>query len=229
MRYGRRLIFMISKFDELNELFKEIDQCLRNRVHFFIIGGAMLLYHGLKSITKDIDIVVDSAKEFSDVESVLKKIGFIAEIPTLEYKKTDLSQIFVREDFRIDLFQRTVCRGFVLSSMMVKRAKKVDELSHLSILLCSNEDVFLLKTFTDREGDIDDCIALAKMGMDWDAILDEIKRQIRISGKEIWITWIGERLDILEERGLPIPIMADVDKLREEYFDEAEKRLKTKS
>jgi len=95
--------------------------------------------------------------------------------------------------------------------------------------LCSSEDVFLLKTFTDREGDIDDCIALAKMGMDWEAILDEIKRQIKISGKEIWITWIGERLDILEERGLPIPIMADVNNLREEYFDEAEKRTTTQS
>lgn len=219
---------MISKFDELSGLFKEIDQNLQNRVHFFIIGGAMLLYHGIKSATKDIDIVVDSAKEFTEVENVLRKLGFIAKIPTLEYRKTDLNQIFIREDFRIDLFQRTICRGFVLSPSMMKRAKKVDELKHLSILLCSNEDVFLLKTFTEREGDIEDCIALAKMGIDWDAILAEIKRQIRISGKEVWITWIGERLDILEERGLPMPIMAEVNKLREEYLTDLERKLARK-
>jgi len=30
---------------------------------------------------------------------------------------------------------------------------------------------------------------------------------------------VGERLDILSERGVDIPIMKEVDKLREEYFD----------
>ena len=218
---------MISRFDELNGLFEEIDQNLRSKVHFFVIGGAMLLYHGIKIATKDIDIVVDSAREFTDVENVLRKLEFTTKIPTFEHRKTDLNQIFIREDFRIDLFQRTVCRGFVLSSAMRKRAKKILELKHLTTLLCSNEDVFLFKTFTEREGDIEDCIALAQRGIDWSTMLEEIKRQIRISGHNVWITWIGERLDILAERGLPIPIMAKIDEFREEYFDEAEKRLAT--
>lgn len=225
MRFARRLMFMISRFDELTGLFGEIDQNLHGKVHFFVIGGAMLLYHGIKSATKDIDIVVDSAREFTEVENALRKIEFTARIPTSEYKKTDLSQIFIREDFRIDLFQQTICRGFALSSFMIRRAKKISELKNLSISLCSNEDVFLLKTFTDREGDIEDCIALAKMGVDWKAMLEEMREQIRISGKDVWITWIGERLDILEERGLPIPIMPEVDKLREEYFNEYEKKF----
>ncbi|MFH1916204.1 MAG: hypothetical protein ABIJ21_02985 [Nanoarchaeota archaeon] len=47
--------------------------------------------------------------------------------------------------------------------------------------------------------------------------------QIRTSGNKVWITWIGERLDILEERGLNIPIMKDIDSLREKFFGDFEK------
>lgn len=103
---------MILKFEQLNILFEEIDKTLNSPVNFYIIGGAVMLYHGLKTGTKDIDIVVDTPKEFVETEKVLKMLKFASKIPTLEYKKFDLNQIFIREDFRIDLFQRTVCKGF---------------------------------------------------------------------------------------------------------------------
>lgn len=214
---------MISDFKELNKLFEEIDKSLKDKVHFFVIEGAMLLYHGMKRATKDIDVIVDSQKEFITVENILKKLKFSIKIPTFEYKKMDINQIFARKDFKIDLFKKKVCKGFTLSDTMKKRAQKIIELKHLTILLCSNEDVFLFKTFTEREGDIDDCIALAQRGIDWEVILEELKSQIKISGNKIWITWVGERLDILEERGLTIPIMNEVNRLREEYFKEHEK------
>ena len=55
------------------------------------------------------------------------------------------------------------------------------------------------------------------------AVIKGVKSQIRSSGNNVWITWIGERLDVLEERGLEIPIIKEVDKLREEYFDMLDK------
>jgi len=217
---------MISKFDQLNLFFDEIDRNLSETVDFYIIGGAMLLYHGMKTVTKDIDIIVDSQKEFLVIQHLLKKLKFITKLPTLEYQKVDLSQIFIREDFRIDLFHKIVCKGFQLSNTMKKRALKIKEYQHLNIFLCSHEDVFLFKTFTERSGDITDCLALARKQkpLDWVAILEEIKNQINISGNTIWVTWIGERLDILEENGLEIPIMKDIDKLREEYYEDYEKK-----
>ncbi|MEK6867857.1 MAG: DUF6036 family nucleotidyltransferase [Nanoarchaeota archaeon] len=215
---------MISKFEELHKLFKEIDAALPQKANFFVIGGAMLLYHGIKPATKDIDIVIGSSQEFRIAESTIKKLRFFSKLPTIEYKRMNISQIFVREDFRIDLFQKTVCNGFLLSKEMQKRAKNIIQMKHLTIFLCSHEDVFLFKTFTEREGDLTDCIALAQRGLDWNVILEELKNQIKISGNKVWITWIGERLDILAERGLEIPIMRDMDKLREEYLDDFEKR-----
>ena len=220
---------MISKFDELSRLFDEIDDHLTEDVHFYVIGGAMLMYHGLKDATKDIDIIVDHETEFDQVQKTLKKLKFTTRVPTNEYKKVDLSQIFVRDDFRIDLFHKVVCKGFELSAAMKKRATRIAKLKHLAVWLCSNEDVLLFKTFTEREGDISDCLSLARQkSLDWGAILEEIEHQIQTSGNKVWITWIGERLDILEERGLQIPIMKEVNKLREAYFDDLEKNLHNK-
>jgi len=216
---------MILNFDDLNKLFKEIDKKLKEKVHFYVIGGAVMLYHNLKTSTKDIDIVVDSLEEFKAIEKLLKEMGFESKILTIEYKNFDLNQIFVRNDYRIDLFQRTVCKGFILSKHMMKRAEILINLNNLSVSLCSTTDIFMFKTFTERPGDIDDCISLAKTKIDWESMLTEIKNQIKTSGQKVWITYIGERLDILEEKGVVIPIMKDINTLREEYFKILEKNL----
>lgn len=216
---------MISKFEDLNKLFEDIDNNISEKVHFYVIGGAMLLYHGLKESTKDVDIVVDNEKEFLLIQRTLKKLNFVIKVPTFEYKRVNLSQIFIQEDFRIDLFHKLACKGFQLTDTMKKRALKIVELKHLMVSLCSNEDVFLFKTFTEREADITDCLSLAqKKKIDWNIILEEVKRQIKKSGNKVWITWVGERLDILEERDLEIPIMKEINKLREDYFNDYEKK-----
>ena len=217
-------MYMISKFEELDKLFEELDKALTEKVHFYIIGGAVMIYHGLKVGTKDVDIVIDSPKEFIAAKKTLKKIGFTAKIPTLEYKKFDINQIFVRGEYRIDLFQKTVCKGFQLSKNMKERSQKVRESKHLTVSLCSTTDIFMFKTLTEREGDIDDCISLTKVNIDWDSMLEEIKNQIKTSGNKVWITWIGERFNILTNRGLTIPIMEKVDKLIGEFFDYLKKK-----
>jgi len=213
---------MIVEFNKIIELFREVNDNLSNKINIYVIGGAVLLEQGLKSATKDIDIVVSSQDEFYEVISVFEKIKFESKKPGLEYKNMNLSGILVRDDFRIDLFYERVCGRFSLSEKMIEKSRTVLELSNLSLNLCSNEDIFLFKTMTEREGDLEDCISLAKEGLDWNKILEEIKLQIKTSGRDVWITWIGERLDILVEKGLNIPIMSNIDKLREEFFESLE-------
>lgn len=210
---------MISGFKEIEELFKEIDI----KAHVFVIGGAVLLNRGLKPSTKDIDIVIDKKDEFTLFEKALKKAGFQPKLPSKDYQRMNLDQIYSREDFRIDIFHKTVCKGFSLSLDMIKRAENILTLSNLKVSLCSNEDVFLFKTMTEREGDLEDCISLAQRGLDWDVIIEELRRQVQ--GNAIWITWVGERLDLLDEKGLSIPIMPEINKLREDYFKEFDKKM----
>ena len=219
---------MISDFKQIESLFKEIDQYLKIKVHIYLIGGVVLLYQELKPATKDIDLVIVEKHEFIAFEQALKTARFKSKIPTDVYKKMNLSQILVRDDFRIDAFHQTVCKKFSLSEGMRKRAKKLLTLPHLDLYLCSNEDIFVFKSFTEREGDLQDCISLAQRGLDWNSIIDEIQAQIHRCGEDVWITWIGERLDILMEKGLNIPIIDQIDKLRDTYFEELERTFAEK-
>ncbi len=218
---------MLDEFNSIDELFTNIDKHLNSRIKLFMIGGAALMYQGLKPATKDIDIVVNTKKEFIDLQKALQILGFESKLPGKEYSKMNLSQIFEKEEFRIDLFEKDVCGKFSLTSHMVKRAKPVLKLKNIELSICSNEDIFLFKTITEREGDLDDCLSIARAGIDWKIILEELKNQIKKSKQDVWITWVGERLDILEDRGLAVPVMKQINKLRDEYFTMLYKRRKT--
>jgi len=71
---------------------------------------------------------------------------------------------------------------------------------------------------TERPGDLEDCIELVKKGLDWNAIKNELFDQINNTGQDVWITWIGERLDELIKKGLTIPIIKDINELRDDFF-----------
>lgn len=214
---------MITDFGQIEGLFKEIDGASVDKIRVFIIGGAVLLEQGLKVTTKDIDAVVETKQEFIKLQLALEKIGFKPQIPGKEYSRMNLSQIFQRGDFRMDLFEKEVCGRFSLSKGMMKRARKVMDLKSLDVHLCANEDVFLFKTMTDREGDLTDCESIVSAAVEWKAIIEELKSQIQSSKQDVWITWVGERLDLLEDRGMVIPILDEVDTLRDRFFDEFEK------
>ena len=215
---------MISEFKQLENLFHEIDKKLETDVNIYIIGGAVLLYQGLKPATKDIDIITTNKNEYFAFKEILQSIKFKIKNPTGVYKKLNLSTIFERDNYRIDVFYRTVCKKLSFSEGMKRRAKKIINLKHLKVNLCSNEDIFIFKSLTEREGDLEDCISLVKQGINWDIILEEFKLQIEMSGQDVWITWIGERFDILEEKGINIPIIGEINKMRDEYFNQLERK-----
>ena len=167
---------------------------------------------------------MNTKKEFHDFQNTLLKIGFIAKIPSKEYSHMNLNQIFQRGKFRIDLFEKEVCGKFALSKGMIERAREVINLSNLGIYFCSNEDIFLFKSMTDREGDLTDCESIVSSAVNWNVIIKELKNQIEKSKQDVWITWVGERFDILEDRGMIIPIMNELNTLRDKFFNEFEKK-----
>ena len=219
---------MITTFDQIEKLFVDLDKLLTRKVNIYVIGGAVMLHANLKPVTKDVDIIVDTNDEFKALNKALKDSGFEGKIPTLDYTNMDLNQILIKDDFRIDLFQRNVCRGFSLSAGMIKRATNILNTQNISLNLCSHEDILLFKCMTEREGDIQDSFALGRRNLNWTVILEELQLQIEKSKQKVWITWVAERLEILEERGLNIPIMKTVSKLRAKYFNELDKSIKSK-
>jgi len=217
---------VLTHLDEINGFFRELQSAMKKSANIYVIGGGVLLLRGMKAATKDLDLVANSKNEFEEANKALREIGFKAKKVTAVYKHFDLTYQLIRGEFQVDLFHKKVCSQFSLSRKMIKRSEKIIAIEKINVSLCSNEDVFLFKTMTERAGDIADCIELIKKGLDWNAVIAEMKHQIKHHGRDVWITWIGERLDILEEQGLNIPIMNEIDKLREKYYDKLEKRQK---
>jgi hypothetical protein len=87
----------------------------------------------------------------------------------------EVNIILEKGDFRFDLFLQKVFRKISLTDEMKNRAVQILTMKHLDVFLCSNEDIFIFKSITVREGDLEDCITLAKRGINWDIILKEIQ------------------------------------------------------
>jgi len=109
---------------------------------------------------------------------------------------------------------------------MIKRAKLIKEYKNIKLFACSLEDILVFKSITDRDGDIDDCQSIARKTPNWNVILEEIIFQTEKSGNDVWITWFEERLNLLEDRKINIPILKDIRKLSLKYYKELEKKLK---
>ncbi len=116
----------------------------------YIIGGAALLFEGLKPATKDIDLIIDNENEFTSFNKALVALNFKEEALTDFYKKMHLNKIMVRDDYRIDAFIKKVCRKFNLSKDMINRSEELISLKNIVVYKCSNEDIFLFKSMTER-------------------------------------------------------------------------------
>ncbi len=217
----------ITDFTQISEAFEEIDKNITKKISVYLIGGAVLLYHGAKPGTKDIDLIVNSKEEYESLINTLKKNDFALEKPTREYHKLNLENILIKDNYRFDIFNKIVCNNLFLSENMIKRAKLIKEYKNIKLFTCSLEDILVFKSITDRDGDIDDCYFLAEKNTpDWEIILNEIKYQVEKSGNDVWITWFEERLNLLEDRKINIPILKEIRKLSLKYYTELEKKLK---
>ena len=220
---------MISDFSDIISLFRELDEVLKGNADVFLIGGGALMKYDLKYETKDVDIVVSTEKEFRSLVRAFISLGFEKRRPDdAAYDRMALTDMLIKDDYRIDLFCKAVCGKFTLSERMRGRASLDLSLSGLRLFVCSPNDIFLFKCMTERKGDLQDCEKVVKSyRMDWDAVLNEAAEQ---SADEhgMWIRWMTDRMEALCDRGVNIPIMDKMRKLFDEYMDErsieAEKR-----
>jgi hypothetical protein len=148
----------------------------------YLLGGENMRIKGLKPQTKDCDLVVSDEKSFINIIEALKQMGYTSinkdRLPADDQRivASDILEHPTRRS-RIDIFKRIIANKLALSEQMVRRAK-VEEYSNLRLGIMSNEDVFLLKSVTLREGDISDMARLAQSsGFDWNIIWEEMVRQ----------------------------------------------------
>lgn len=211
---------MIEDTKVIDSFMSDLASRLSEDTTLYVIGGCAMMYLARKQMTKDIDLVVLSEREYRDVSSALLDMGFRSMRPGIEYQRMNLSDMLIRDDgFRIDLFLRTVCRKLKLSDHMASRSANVMTFDHLSVNICSEEDIIIFKSITEREGDVTDCINLSRGILDWDYILDEIRRQVA-EGEDVWIDWIANRLRYLSEtHGVYVPILDTLMGMADEFME----------
>lgn len=213
-----------KQIEELCNLINEELKKTQRKITFYLIGGGALMFYGAKSSTKDLDIILKDEQDYNLTKNILEKIGFIPVQIEPEYENFELEFIYIKDKYRLDIFKKLVCGKLQLSLEMIKKSKTQLQLSNLTLSTLSLEDIFVFKSITQREGDIEDSSEIVKKGINWDLILKEITYQIEISKVEVWITLLNERLDILEERfNIQSPIKKSVEKLSEEFYISLEK------
>jgi hypothetical protein len=211
--------FKINYFNQILNKFDQLDKISNQKVNIYLIGGAVLLEQGLKQGTKDIDLILTNDEDYNYFCNLLKKDNsHQLELPEKEYLKLKISEIIIQDDFRFDVFNKVVCDKLYLSKEMIKRARLIKEYKHLNLYACSNEDILIFKSITERPGDIDDCLELVKKGLNWNVILEEIQNQVKESKQQVWITWFEERLNLLEDKGVSVSIIQEIRELSEGYY-----------
>jgi hypothetical protein len=206
---------ILSSKDDLERALHEMGGALAVEVKAYLIGGCAMILYNAKVATKDIDLVVLSAEEAESVVRALSKIGFTIVVPK-DHVYCRLGTAMMMEDqrgMRVDIFVETVCRKVKVTSSMAARSKLHSRYGKLDINLVSPEDIFLFKSVTERQGDLDDMARLAERGLDWRTILEECAVQ---GGEVILEGYLAVRLQELEEqKGIISPIKAELEEITE--------------
>jgi hypothetical protein len=185
---------------DIDPLLNAIDAELASKVEALMIGGGAMSLRGQKTATKDIDLVfVDNGQRKRFIDAITK-IGFRSLIsPGEEYRKMGARIYVDREERWLDIFNERICNMFLVHEGVLGRASEYLALKRLRVLLMSPEDIFLSKSVTERDGDLEDMYTLFTRGLDEKRIIDEVAFQASRSNK-IWESFLALRLGELEEK-----------------------------
>ncbi len=159
-----------------------LDNVLDSRLKIYVVGGYVMASNGLKTGTKDIDVIVENRAQSEKLINALANSGYYhlpIDSMTKEYR--DLSAAIYENDdgFRWDIFTKIVANKLTLTESMRSRAKLTHNRNKLSLFELSKEDIFLMKGVTDRERDLDDMSLIAKSGVDYKTVFEECLIPVR--------------------------------------------------
>lgn len=182
---------------EIFQALETISTGLDSEMKAYLIGGLAMMVHGIKIATKDIDVVLATGDEASVFKASLRGFGFeeLEDLPS-EYQDLEASSIMQRSDgMRFDIFVGSVCGCLVLTEGIKGRAVELRLPGNMRLMVVSQEDIFLLKSVSGRDDDLQDMAMLAGGSLEWSTIEAEIENQ-----PDSW-RWLGHTYENLMELG----------------------------
>ncbi|MFW5953564.1 MAG: helix-turn-helix domain-containing protein [Candidatus Natronoplasma sp.] len=186
----------------LTREFEHVGKELSQEMDVYLIGGGNLILRDLKDSTKDIDILLESKKDLDEFVNSLKKAGYEKDSELKNsYERLGARTILEKSNHpRWDLFVEKVAGLLRLTEEMKARVTKKEDHGGLTVQLVSLTDIFLFKSVTDREGDLEDAALIMEQGeVEWDLLMEEIKNQ-ECMDERIFSFSVLNTLDILKER-----------------------------
>ncbi len=131
------------------------DTFLKRKVHLIACGGTALTLLGVKSSTKDIDLIVPNLDEYEYLVGILKQLGY----------KSASGWGWERGDgFIFDLFRGKAIHTTELLESPLEKGNHilVKEFNRIYLGVLNYYDLIISKLFRATAIDIDDCLVLAK-------------------------------------------------------------------
>ncbi|HXZ91232.1 MAG TPA: hypothetical protein VEG61_09225 [Candidatus Dormibacteraeota bacterium] len=196
---------------------RRLGSALKQKVTIFVAGGAVMAFLKLKIATKDIDVIVRTNVEVGLLDSCLRSLGYAPPKTTLEYSRMMTNAILENaQGFRWDLFHQVLAGKLSLSKGMIFRSQLFDAIGQLEARMLSKDDIFLLKSVTDRDLDLDDMRIIAESGVDWQTVRKECQLQAQNS-TQIWENALCEKLiELRKTRNITSPIEKEICRIADQ-------------
>lgn len=131
------------------------DSFLKRKVHLIACGGTALTLLGIKSSTKDIDLIVPNLSEYRYLISTLGQLGYKSATGS-GWRRGDG---FVFEFFRGKAVHTTELLESPLDS---RNHSLIKELNYIYLGVLNYYDLIISKLFRGSSVDIEDCLVLIK-------------------------------------------------------------------
>ncbi len=212
--------------EEQKDLFSLIGEKLKKKVECFVIGGSAMMYYKAKDVTKDIDVVFSSEKDWQLMIKILKGLGFRERDSKLVYfNKKEVPVLLQRGEHRFDLFFDRIV-SFKFTASMKERITGVYEYGNLIVKIISPEDIILLKCATERAGDRLDAAELIKRAdINWDVIINESIAQMELMGDIVPLSLYDFISELKQDLGVDIPDKI-IKKIEDIAYKETVKKIK---
>ncbi len=129
---------------------------LHKKVHLIACGGTALTLLGVKTSTKDVDLLVPVEQEYDYLIKTLEQLGYRPVTGSGWQRPTEV--------FIFDLFRgkRVHTTELLESPMEKKNHILIKELTHIYIGVLNPYDLIVTKLFRGTGIDVDDCLMLFK-------------------------------------------------------------------
>jgi len=191
--------------EEVLSVLRNAGEICSRPISVYLIGGGAMALRSEKDATKDLDLVLESQDDADELKKAFERIGFRVDArrPDECRALVDAAILSKPAGLRADIFVGKVCDRLRFSEGMKSRAVLVDELGKVTLFMCSREDIFLLKSVTERTRDLDDMMSLFRGGLSRDTILAECDLQSALAGfreSQVWEAFLLVKIEEMENR-----------------------------